>query len=285
MYSGIRLHAIKRNILALGTIIVLVPALFGLTGCTGRDVTDPDDAMLGSAEQALNAPVCLSIQRGTSGTVADAQIVSDRPTTNYGAKSAATINGGSVNRQLLFRFDVSAIPSTVTITSAYLTLSAYQQTFGASGTLHAHKILAPWVEGTVTWAVFQGSFSPIVEASAISNRSVSSPISLDVKSLVQGWVGGAFANQGVLMEQQESTITGIGTSESTSITSRPKLEICYVPDTGQSNTAMVSAGGVSRSGRYTMVHALGQSTQNQGKSTSQHYGLRGGLVGQNGSIP
>lgn len=72
-------------------------------------------------------------------------------------------------------------------------------------------------------------------------------------------------------------MTGLGTSESASITSRPKLEVCYVPDTGQSSTGMVSAGGVSKSGKYTMVHAFGQSTQNQGKSTSQHYGLRGGF--------
>lgn len=264
----------------VGLVLALVPL-----GCGVHGESKGEDAPLGFSEQALNTPTCLTLQRGASGAVADAQIASDKPTTHYGSKTAANVNGGAVVRQLLLRFDLGAVPASSIVTSASLTLSGYQSTFGATSTLRVHKILAPWAESTVTWALFNGSFSPLVEASAINNRSLASPISFNVKSLVQGWVSGAFANQGLLLEQQEATISGLGTSESASLTNRPKLEVCYVPDTGQSSTAMVSAGGVSKSGQYTLVHAFGQSTQNQGKATSAQYRLRGGIVGENGSTP
>jgi hypothetical protein len=54
---------------------------------------------------------------------------------------------------------------------------------------------------------------------------------------------------------------------------------------GRPATETVSAGDVSKSEHYTMVHTLGQPTQNQGKTTSQGYRLQGGLSGANGSLP
>ncbi|WP_437758817.1 hypothetical protein [Sorangium sp. So ce1389] len=45
----------------------------------------------------------------------------------------------------------------------------------------------------------------------------------------------------------------------------------------------VSAGEVAKSSRYRMVFTLGQPTQNQEKTTSPGYRMRGGLVGANAS--
>lgn len=56
-------------------------------------------------------------------------------------------------------------------------------------------------------------------------------------------------------------------------------------DKGAPATETVSAGEVSKSSSYTMVHTLGQPTQNQGKTTSPGYRLQGGLNGANGSLP
>jgi hypothetical protein len=56
-------------------------------------------------------------------------------------------------------------------------------------------------------------------------------------------------------------------------------------DNGRTATEMVSAGEVSKSANFTMVHTLGQPTQNQGKSISSSYRLQGGLNGANGSLP
>lgn len=54
---------------------------------------------------------------------------------------------------------------------------------------------------------------------------------------------------------------------------------------GPPATDIVSAGEVSKSLNYSMVFTLGQSTQNQGTTTSPSYRLQGGLVGANGSLP
>jgi hypothetical protein len=56
-------------------------------------------------------------------------------------------------------------------------------------------------------------------------------------------------------------------------------------DNGASATETVSAGDVSTSPSYKMVHTFGQPTQNQGKTTSLSDSLQGGLNGANGSQP
>lgn len=54
---------------------------------------------------------------------------------------------------------------------------------------------------------------------------------------------------------------------------------------GPPATDFVNAGGVSKSTGYRLVWTLGQSTQNQSKTSSSKYRLQGGLVGANGSLP
>jgi hypothetical protein len=163
--------------------------------------------------------------------VEDAQVASEQPAKNYGTKTLANVGvvGGGA-RQSLLRFDLSAIPATATVTSATLTLTAYQSLpLGSSATLRAHRILSPWTEGTVTWSLFDASFSAAVEASAISNRMSPAAVSFDLTALAQAWVSGAAANHGLLLEQPETTTTNISTSESMTVSSQPRLDICYQP--------------------------------------------------------
>ena len=219
--------------MALGTTTVLVPALLSVNACGTGAESEDDDAPLGHAAQSLGAPVCVTIQRGVFGTVEDAQIASDRPTTSYGTKTLANVGvvGGGA-RQSLLRFDLSAIPATATVTSATLTLTAYQSLpLGSSATLRAHRILSPWTEGTVTWGLFNASFYPAVEASAINDRHSPATTTLDLTALAQAWVSRDAANHGVLLEQPEMTTTNISTSEAATASNRPALEVCYqTPD-------------------------------------------------------
>jgi hypothetical protein len=54
---------------------------------------------------------------------------------------------------------------------------------------------------------------------------------------------------------------------------------------GPGATDMVSAGNYIQSQKYKMAFTLGQSTQNQTKTTSSNYRMQGGLIGANGSLP
>lgn len=55
-------------------------------------------------------------------------------------------------------------------------------------------------------------------------------------------------------------------------------------DLGAQATAFVNAGGQAKSANFSMVFTLGQSTQNQGVTTSANYRLQGGIIGATGSF-
>ncbi len=54
---------------------------------------------------------------------------------------------------------------------------------------------------------------------------------------------------------------------------------------GHPASGFVNAGDTVKSPHYKMVFTLGQSTQNQSKTTSKSYRMQGGLVGAEGSLP
>lgn len=128
------------------------------TACGGGSTTDclacsvaagaPADGTCAALTTGRCATTCTTIQRGTSGTVNDAHVVSANPTTNYGANallSTGGINGST--RYGLLRFDMSAIPASFTITSATFTMGAFS---GGGSTEDVHRITASWSEPSVT---------------------------------------------------------------------------------------------------------------------------------------
>jgi hypothetical protein len=54
-------------------------------------------------------------------------------------------------------------------------------------------------------------------------------LSVDVTGLAQGWVDGAFANGGVVLEEGDADRSNFRASDYASVSDRPKLEICYYP--------------------------------------------------------
>ena len=73
------------------------------------------------------------------------------PTTNYGTNTWGNGIGYYSNavKRSLIKFDVSAIPSTATVTSAKLRLLMY--TIGANRTVEAYQVLRPWTQTGSTW--------------------------------------------------------------------------------------------------------------------------------------
>lgn len=57
------------------------------------------------------------------------------------------------------------------------------------------------------------------------------------------------------------------------------------PTGGPAAVDIVNAGTQASSANYRLVFTFGQSTQNQGKTTSPNYRIQGGLIGAQGSLP
>ncbi|RYZ36414.1 MAG: DNRLRE domain-containing protein [Myxococcaceae bacterium] len=132
-----------------------------------------------------------------------------------------------IHQEALLRFDVSAIPSSATVHNATLQLYAVTQ----PNAIQVHAANAAWSESTATYSSFNQQFDPTVEAT-IASILVLSPRTANVTSLVASWVNGSRTNNGFLLEASPALLSVpaiLYSSESTSVTERPGLEVCYTP--------------------------------------------------------
>lgn len=115
------------------------------------------------------------------------------------------------------------IPAGATLQSA--TFSIYV-TDPSDQTVSIHRITAPWEEMTVTWNNFGESYDPSNVNSFIPNTV--GWHSIDVTSLVQGWLNGTYTDNGLLLKENLLGISLYYSSEYTDNPAlRPKLEVCY----------------------------------------------------------
>ena len=77
----------------------------------------------------------------------------------------------------------------------------------------------------MTWASFGESYLPAVAATFPAGATTSA----DLGALVQAWVSGAAANDGVLLERDLTGSTVFASSEWPTQSMRPELEVCFYP--------------------------------------------------------
>ncbi|WP_437618445.1 DNRLRE domain-containing protein [Sorangium sp. So ce1151] len=172
-------------------------------------------------------PVCVTIERGVSGGVADAYISTGEPNNRTGAyEFLGTGLHSSGEKMSLLAFDVGAIPGNATVQSATLSLSMQWQ--ATSGVVEAHAITAPWSEATVTSSSFGGAFDPAVEASFVAPAGIDARQSCDVTALTQAWVDGSLPNHGVLLREPGPNKHSFRSSEHARSDAHPGLDVCYV---------------------------------------------------------
>jgi uncharacterized repeat protein (TIGR01451 family) len=174
---------------------------------------------------------------------------------NYGALTNLTSNsqsnGGS---RALIRFDLSAIPAGATLTSATLEMYYFSTRTTLTESLRAHRITRAWTEAGVTWRTTDGvnnwttaggDYDAAVAATATVNSTVNAWKQWGLTALVQGWVNGTVANQGLLLESPSAS----GNNERQFYSSdyavnpalRPKLTIIYTASDLRASTKSVSA--------------------------------------------
>ncbi len=192
----------------------------------------------------FDAPRTITLQPGRT-TGRDTYLSSEQSDANYGADADLRIDpegppGG--DRRSLLRFDLSGLAPGASVESAQLELYLHQNT-GDPATVEVHRMVRDWVEGTgtansgATWQEYDGLNNWTTPggdyaATALDSYSASSVgwKSLDVLAAVQGWVDGAYPNQGLILRAQPDP----GNKEkrhysgdSAQCALRPKLTLTY----------------------------------------------------------
>lgn len=190
------------------------------------------------------APKVITLQTGIHGYdgLQDTYLNLWEPSKNNGASSRLWVGAPGVMYPLL-RFDLSALPSHAHIIKATLQLHQY----GSSGSgparlaLSAHRVLRPWDEQAANWDWATTSTRWESRGAIGSTDRQSSTVgvaqllqktglaSVDVTALVQGWVSGAYSNNGLLLQgtSDRTLIYYFYASEHSTASLRPGLEIQY----------------------------------------------------------
>jgi len=143
------------------------------------------------------AVLAVAVAKGyaTDAAVAgDASVNSAYPATNYGSLSNLYVGNGST---ALIQFDLSSLPAGTTASQiGKATLTVYVNRINTSGLVTVQPVTSAWTESTVTYATIPttgamvSSFTP-----ALANQF----ITVDVTSLVQGWITTPASNYGIAL--------------------------------------------------------------------------------------
>ncbi len=167
---------------------------------------------------------CIPIQHGGPfGDAEDAMLSESAPSINFATSSLVMGVSAAGRRHSLAKFDVSFFPPQALVQSASVSLAVSQRTGVA--TINVHQVLAPWSDSSVTWSNFGGAYDPTLLGSFLNEPGLrTGAISA---SLVQGWLDGTIANDGVLFEHDAGQLSGALSSEAPGLLPRPKLTVCY----------------------------------------------------------
>ncbi len=215
----------------------------------------PDTSLAPALVVTYTAPggiICFEVQPNAADGK-DASVTTQVPTANYGTipdYEGITWTCQSVlcNGRSLIQFDLSAIPATAQIDSAFLFLYANnnavngivgQPTYGNDNAGTLKRITQTWDENTVTWNN-QPTTTTQDQVIIPQSTSTSQDYVLDIINLVQTSIQNPSTSFGFMISEinevnyYNSLI--FGSSDAADANIHPKLKVCYTPLTGISET-------------------------------------------------
>jgi hypothetical protein len=229
-------------------------AMTDTTGSTYRITGNDFNAVIAWQNTMRAGPVvstavttCVTIKPAASAGL-DTYISSAAKDTNYGKLSTfATDSESSQLLRSLVQFNLTSVPSQSTVISAALNLYLYNNAGSQTDVVEGHRLLRNWVEGNgsgktgVTWNQYAskqpwttpgGDYDPTIAGSFVASGTGWKTMYLT--PLVQSWVDGTVANQGViLLSPTGATPKSAKTYYSSdagnkNASQRPELNLCYV---------------------------------------------------------
>jgi len=170
------------------------------------------------------------------GDLKDCYINAGSPTTNFcgGAVLNAGYDGTNASRALL-QFNLSAIPSTDAVVSAKLLLYLGSASTGNSTSLSVYQLTRTWTtgatwntyDGTNSWTAPGGDFSGTAAATTSGIAATGVWYSWSPTALVQGWVSGTIANDGLIVKEPIENLTNVLSFNSATAANPPYLQVVH----------------------------------------------------------
>jgi hypothetical protein len=136
--------------------------------------------------------------------------------------------------QSLIGFNLSQVPTNVTVTDARLSLyhNPTSSSSGQSGSNEAElkEIMTSWDEATVTWNNKPTTSSAGSITLATSTSGIQDYENIDLTNMVQGWYKNAASNNGLMLDiitRDPLASMLFCSSDHSDSTKRPKLLVCY----------------------------------------------------------
>ncbi|HEX4679922.1 MAG TPA: DNRLRE domain-containing protein [Gaiellaceae bacterium] len=163
-----------------------------------------------------------------------------------GADAAASFCGGSsidvgndgtqASRTLLVWDLSSIVPSNATVQSATLGLYLQDEANGTPLNVGVHRVTTPWTVSTTwneadtgfPWTSPGGDFAAAPDATTTVGGSTGVGATWNLTALVQGWVNGSVANDGLLLDGTGGTnVLHFATTSAPQTSEMPYLEVTY----------------------------------------------------------
>jgi len=168
----------------------------------------------------------------------DTWLDKSNPDTSYGSSSTLEW-AGATNRQALFQFDLSSIPSGATINSAHI--DAFLEAQNGDSYYYAYQVISAWDENATfnnrtsgtPWNNPGGDFngSPAYGNGQFFDADTNAYYTLtgsNFKDLVQDWVDGTENNYGIIVQRKYgSTAQNATFTSSEAGSNAPRLVVDY----------------------------------------------------------
>src|SRR5580693_2733403 len=151
----------------------------------------------------------------------DTYSYSAQPKQNNGSQVLLVVQSGS---NAYVQFNLSAVPTGATISKA--TLRLFVDAVATNGSFNVYPVTSTWSESTLTWNTAPTLGTSVAGPISVTSASFEQFELINVTSLVQGWVSGTTANNGLALELVGTTGSFSFDSKESFLTAhQPELEI------------------------------------------------------------
>ena len=156
---------------------------------------------MSSTKQALLLVLCLPLLKPLLDAQllpsADTFVSASNPNLNYGTSPILVVQPGSV---VYMKFNLASLPMGATVQRASLRL--YVDVLVTPGIFDVFPVLGEWSEGTLTYSSNPPRLGPSATGQTISvtSFSVNNYVLADITGLVQDWLSGKLANNGLALK-------------------------------------------------------------------------------------